>query len=43
MTDSRKEAGRSSDERGGAFGRDNTRANDSANKRQSLKEKHSGG
>ena len=29
--------------RGGALGRDNTRANNSANKRQSLKEKHSGG
>ena len=36
-------AGRTSDERGGALGRDNTRANNSSNKRQSLKEKHSGG
>ena len=35
--------GRTSNKRDGALGRDNTRANNSSNKRQSLKEKHSGG
>ena len=35
--------GRTSDDKGGALGRDNTRANNSANERKSLKERHSGG